>query len=162
MHSEFHHLLRDLISGDREFYFRFLRMNPERFEHFKNPVKKKFQKKTPKERLVLTIRCFAYRNVAKKFKFCFQNWKNYEHQISHMNGYKQQKSSRRHRISLTQLERQMENILEQTVLSTREAFTINCKGFYSFVLLAVGDGNCCFTLFDLGQYGNNNDRKFKS
>ena len=39
MHSEYYHLLPDLISGDREFYFRYLRMNPERFEHLLSLVK---------------------------------------------------------------------------------------------------------------------------
>ena len=33
----------------------------------------------------------------------------------------------------------------------------NFSGFYSFVLLATCDGNYCFTLFDVGQYGSNND-----
>ena len=33
----------------------------------------------------------------------------------------------------------------------------NCKGFYSIVLLAICDNNYCFTFFDLGQYGSNND-----
>ena len=33
----------------------------------------------------------------------------------------------------------------------------NCKGFFSIVLLAICDANYCFTLFDLGQFGSNND-----
>ena len=33
----------------------------------------------------------------------------------------------------------------------------NYKGFFSIVSLAFGDANYCLTLFNLGQYGSNND-----
>ena len=33
----------------------------------------------------------------------------------------------------------------------------NQKGFLSFVLVAICDARYCFTLFDVGQYGSNND-----
>ena len=44
------HLLPDLTSGEREFYFRYLRMNPERFEHLLNLVKNKISKEDAKFR----------------------------------------------------------------------------------------------------------------
>ena len=33
----------------------------------------------------------------------------------------------------------------------------NYKGLFSFVLLTTCDSRYCFTLFDVGQYGSNND-----
>ena len=38
-----------------------------------------------------------------------------------------------------------------------ESLYCNNKGFFCPVLLAICDANYCFTLFDVGQYGSNND-----
>ena len=47
-------LRSDLLSGDREFYFRYPRMNSERFEHLLNLVKDKISKeKTNLEQVYL-------------------------------------------------------------------------------------------------------------
>ena len=57
---EHHHLLSELRSGNREFYFRYLRMNPEGFDHLatllKNEITKenaKFKKSISTEDLLL-------------------------------------------------------------------------------------------------------------
>ena len=37
------------------------------------------------------------------------------------------------------------------------SYYYNYKGFYSIILLSICDSNYCFTLFDLGHYGSDND-----
>ena len=72
MHGKYHHLLPDLLSGEREFYFRYLRMNPEQLEHLLSLVKDKTSKKYKiwnKYSVNNTI--FDYRNIGTKLKFWF-------------------------------------------------------------------------------------------
>ena len=42
------------------------------------------------------------------------------------------------------------------------AFYHNYKGFFNFVLLEVCGVDYCFSTFDLGEYGSNNDSRVKS
>ena len=46
--SEHHHLLSELRSGNREFYFRYLRMNPEGFDHLASLLKNEITKENTK------------------------------------------------------------------------------------------------------------------
>ena len=70
----------DLPSGDREIYFRYLRMNPERFEHLLSLVKDKISKESKKfktsipsrERLVLTIRFLSIEILQKSLSVAFR------------------------------------------------------------------------------------------
>ena len=81
MHGEYQHLLPDLLSRDRGFYLRYLRMNPERFEHLLSLVKDKISKEntnvrtsiSPRKRLVLTIRFLATRISQQNLSFAFSN-----------------------------------------------------------------------------------------
>ena len=62
--GERENLFRELSSDDREYYYRYLRMNPERFEHLFNLVgplitkqDKSYRKSIPaKKRLIITFR----------------------------------------------------------------------------------------------------------
>ena len=74
MHREHYHFLPDLLSGDREFYFRYLRMNPEQFEHILSLVKDKISKEITKLEQVCTqgkiidnIFCYKDINVSSFF-----------------------------------------------------------------------------------------------
>ena len=65
--SQYHILVQELQLHDREYFFKYLRMSPERFEHLLKLVAPFIQKKkcrsrepiSPAERLVITIRYLA-------------------------------------------------------------------------------------------------------
>ena len=56
IHGEYHDLLLDLLIGDREFFFRRLRMNPERFKHLFSLVKDKISKESTEFRTSISSR----------------------------------------------------------------------------------------------------------
>ena len=83
MHGEYHYLLPDLLSGNREFYFRYIRTNPERFEPLPRLVKGKISKEStkfrisisPRERLLLATRFWATGMLQKSLSFAFRTGK---------------------------------------------------------------------------------------
>ena len=64
VHSEYYKLYQSLRDSDREFYYRYLRMSKERFDHLLSLVREKITEKdtrlreaiTAEERLVITLR----------------------------------------------------------------------------------------------------------
>ena len=44
VHGQFHQMLTELREGDREYYFRYMRMSPERFDHLLSLVEDKISK----------------------------------------------------------------------------------------------------------------------
>ena len=71
---------KELRFGDCECYFRYLRMNPERFDHLLSLVKDKITKENTRfrksisaeERLVLTLKFFATGMSQQSLRFAFR------------------------------------------------------------------------------------------
>ena len=80
MHGEYHYLLPDLLSENREFYLRCIRTNPEGFEPLPSLVKGKISKEStkfrtsisPRERLLLATRFLATAMSQKSLSFAFR------------------------------------------------------------------------------------------
>ena len=174
------------LKADREYFFRYLRMTPDRFGHLLSLVRPKiekqntnFRKSIPAEsRLALTLRFLAsgesQQSLSYSFRIgrttvskivsetcvaisdslkdmylkpptCPEDWKaiskefeevwNFPHVIGAIDG---------------------KHIRIQCPNLTGTLFH-NYKGFFSVVLLAICDADYCFTLYDIGSYGSNND-----
>eukprot|EP00794_Sanderia_malayensis_P014938 gene14938-16478_t len=75
--GQFHTLLQELRLHDREYYFRYMRMSPERFEHLLHLVAPFIKKKkcnsrrtiSPAEQLAVTIRYLATGDSQQSFNF---------------------------------------------------------------------------------------------
>ena len=75
-----HYLLLELRSGEHEFYFSYLRMNPEKIGHLQSLVKDKITKENGKfrkgisaeERLVLTLSILATGMSKQSLSFAFR------------------------------------------------------------------------------------------
>ena len=185
MHGEYYHLLPDLLSGDREFYFRYLRMNPEQFEHILSLVTDKISKENTKfrttiscrERLVLTLQMLATGISQQSLNFAFRIRKTTVSNIlrgtceaiydSLKDTYLKVPSSTSEWLHISRRFEETWNFPDTVEAIDAKHIRIECprhsgslyynyKGFYSFVLLAVYEANYCLTLFDLGQYGSNN------
>ena len=174
------------LHADREYFFRYIRMSPDRFQHLLSLVAEDIIKDTtncrvpvsPEERLALTLRflasgesqqslCYSFRlgkstvskivaetcsaiylclkdtylkspqstdewqNIASSFE---EQW-NFPHVIGALDG---------------------KHIRIECPKQTGSLYH-NYKGFFSIVLLALCDSDYCFTYYDLGSYGSNND-----
>ena len=174
------------MRNDRELFFRYFRMTPERFDHLLTLVREHIEKKDTTfrksfpgaGRLPITVRYLASgetqqtrlynycigrstistviaetcKTIYTAFRDCYlknpsteDDWKvialrfekvcNFRHVLGAIDG----KHIHTERPTLT------------------GTLYHNYKGFFSMVLLAVCDADCCFTLFGFGSYGSGND-----
>lgn len=161
-------------------------MSPERFEHLLSLVGPSIQKKSTKlrepisaeQRLVLTIRFLSSGDAQQSLCYSFRLGKSTISQIisetcaaiyENLRGeYLRAPESEADWLSIAERFENTWNMPHVIGAIDGKHIRIQCpsftgtqfynyKGFFSLVLMAICDANYCFTMFDVGQFGSNND-----
>ena len=159
-------------------------MSPDRFNHLLSLVKPLIRKPDTRfrksisasERLALTLRFFATGDSQQTLTYSFRIGRDAVSKIVSETCDAIYSVLKEKYLSYPKFEHDWLHISEQFEEMWNMPHTIGCvdgkhiriecpklsgtlyyKGFFSMVLLAICDANYCFTLFDLGQYGSNND-----
>ena len=184
--GEYATLLPELKSGDREFFYRYLRMSPDRFRHLLSTVEGLISKNdtnfrksvSAEERLVVTLRFLATGDSQQSLSFSFRLGKSTVSRIisetcdaiyqSLKDDYLRCPASTSEWLAIADDFKEIWNFPHVIGALDGKHIRIECpknsgslyynyKGFYSIVLMAMCDARYTITLFDIGQYGSNND-----
>ena len=179
-------LLKHYLKKDRELFFRFMRMTPERFEHLLGLVQPRIEKQDtnfhraikPAARLALTLLNLGSEESQQSFSFSFRMGRTTVSQIlsetsdaifqSLKEPYIKCPNSPEDWKAISQKFEEYWNVPHAVGAIDGKHIRIQCpdesgtlyhnyKGFFSIVLLAACDADYCLTLFDIGSYGSNND-----
>ena len=185
VYGEFHTLFQELVK-DKELFFRYHRMTPARFEHLLSLIKHRITKKrthlrkpiSARQRLSLTLRFLASGDSQLSFSFSFRIGKTTISNIISETCTAIFECLKTEYLRAPTYSEEWKNISEQfeenwnfphvigaidgkhiRIECPKNSGTLyyNYKGYFSIVLLAICDANYCFTLFDIGSYGSNNN-----
>ena len=182
----FHVLVQDMRLFDREFFFRYLRMSPERLDNLLNQVGPLLQKKhcrsrepiSPAQRLVVTLRYLVSGDSQQSHAFYFRLGRSTvckiikETTIAIWNVLqpiylKSPSSSDQWKKLAAEFEQEWnfpncigaldgKHVHIEAPANSGSSF-YNYKNFHSMVLMAICDAKYCFTMVDIGGYGRDND-----
>ncbi|KAL9977992.1 hypothetical protein ACROYT_G015463 [Oculina patagonica] len=185
-YGQFHTLFAELRLSDREYFFRYIRMSPERFEHLLTLVAPYIQKKacrscdpiSPAERLVVTLRYLATGDSQQSQSFNFRIGKStichiiQETCIGIWNALsdvylKSPSNSSDWEDIANEIFKEWnfphcigaldgKHVMIKCPPNGGSEF-FNYKGYHPIVLLVMCDANYCFTMVDVGSYGKDND-----
>lgn len=176
-----YNLVREMALGDEEMYFRYMGMTPSSFEYLFVRVAPFITKQTtnyrepisPGERLSITLRHLAtgesHISLSLQFRVGRATVSKLIPEVCHYiyqvlsEEFVQTPKTPEEWLANAKKFAEMWNL--QHVIG---AFRIQCpkktgtlyhnfKGFFSMNLMAICDAELCFTMFDIGQYGSNND-----
>ena len=182
----FNTLIPELKLYDREFFYRYLRMSPERFENLLQMVGPSIKKKfcpsrlpiSPSERLIVTIRYLATGEAQQTQSFYFRIGRA---TVCNIIGetvkaiwdvlqpvyLKAPSSTDDWRRLADEFEKEWnfpncigaidgKHVCIEAPANSGSAY-YNYKNFHSMVLLAICDAKYCFSMVDIGSYGRDND-----
>ena len=174
------------LKTDREQFFRYTQMSPDRFHHLLGLVEEKISKKDTQfrktifaeERLIITVRYLATGETQQSLSFAYRMGRTTVSNIVTETSKAIFEALAETYLAPPKSSTDWEKIAEQfeerwnfpRVLRALDGKHIrlecpkfsgslyhNYKGYFSSVLLALCDANYCFTMIDYGEYGSNND-----
>ena len=180
----FYTLFSRMREVDREQFFKFIRMSPNRFDHLLGLIAPIITKDDsiratipPEERLAITLRFLACGETQQALSQYFQVGKSTVSKIleevcdaiwDNLQEYVRSPETKQDWLKIAEEFERIWNMphcigaldgKHISIIAPRNSGTLfhNYKAFFSLILMAACDAHYCFTLIDVGEYGSNNN-----
>ena len=182
----YNNLVREMRLGDREFYFKYMCMSPERFDHILSLIEPIVTKESTNfrepisagERISITLRFLATGETQQSLSLSYRIGKATVSKVVRETSdaiyevlspiYMQPPKTQEDWLAIAKDFQEIWNLPNVIGSIDRKHVRMMCpantgtlfhnyKGYFSLQFLGISDARYCFILIDLGQYGSNND-----